>query len=399
MDKNVQRIRDIQYCGEMGGVVPDINHAATTTFLDPDDMDKVFRGEIQDHYLYSRHSNPTVNMFSKKLAAMENMPAAIGVASGMAAIACAVEQILIDGGHIVSSNTIYGGTYALFNNILTKRGIKVTFVNPSDVKAFEEAITPDTKLIYTESVSNPLLAISDLSSLGNLARKNGIKLVVDNTFTPLIVTPAKYGADVVIHSCTKYLSGAGDLIGGAICSDKEFIDSLRDLNTGMAMLYGPVMDPRVAYILYSRLDHLHLRMKAHSNCTMYLVDKMKEEGVKGVIYPGLQEHPQHELMKEMVNVGYGFGGMITLDCGTMEKAKKLAQLLQEEQFGLFAVSLGFSRTLMSCPSASTSSEIPEDEQEKIGLKPGLIRFSIGFTGDDEVMANRFLTCYRQVCAE
>lgn len=392
-----QDMRDIQHFGEEGGVVPVIDHASTSTFLNPDDMEKVFHGEIKGCYLYSRHSNPTVNAFSQKLAAMEGTEAAFGVASGMAAISCTIHQLMMDGGHMISSNTIYGGTWALFKNILPKQGIKINFVDPYDVEAFEKAITPETKVIYTESMSNPLLGVSNIPALSELAKKHGCKLVVDNTFTPLIFSPKKMGADVIVYSCTKYISGHSDMIAGAICADREFIDQLIDVNNGMCMLYGPVMDARIAYELYTRLDTLPLRMIAHSKAARILVTKMKKEGIEGITYPGLSEHPQNELFDSIRNEKFGHGGMITIDCGDLNKATQLAQKLQDEKFGLFAVSLGFTRTLLSCPTASTSSEIPEEDQKEIGLKPGLLRMSIGFVGDDELMAERFIKCYKAVC--
>lgn len=395
MDEIKQAIRDVQHFGEEGGVVPVVDVAATSTFLVPEDMERVFKGELHGRYLYSRHMNPTVHMFGQKLAAMEGMEAAIGVASGISAIYCAIGQIMKDGGHLISSRTIYGGTYALFANILPQHGIQVTFVDPDDVKAFEKALTPQTKVIYTETMSNPLLGISDLKALANLAHRNNAKLVVDNTFTPMLINPAAWGADVVIHSCTKYISGGSDLIAGAIVSNHKFMEELIDLNHGMVMLTGPVMDPRVAHELYHRLDHLAIRMAAHSRSAGYLAIKMEEAGMK-VIYPGLKKHPHHDLMKKMMHPEYGFGGMITLDCKTRENAFELAQKLQDEKFGLYAVSLGFSRTLMSCPAVSTSSEIPLEEQAKSRLSPGLLRLSIGYTGSDKTMWERFIKCYQAV---
>jgi methionine-gamma-lyase len=391
----VQALRDVQHFGEEGGVVPVVDVAATSTFLKPMDMAKAFHGEMAGCYLYSRHSNPTVMMFGKKLAAMEGMEAALGVASGMAAISASIEQLMPEGGHLVCSRTIYGGTYALFRNLLPRRGIQVSFVDPDDLAAFEKAITPETKVIYTETMSNPLLGVSQLAGLGRLVRSRGLKLVVDNTFAPMMIAPGEFGADVVVYSCTKYISGSSDLIAGVIVSSQEFVNQLIDLNTGVVMLTGPVMDPRVAHELYLRLDHLSLRMAAHSNSAMVLARKMKEAGVP-VIYPGLENHPQHALMKSMMRAEMGFGGMLTVDCQTTEKAMALSAALQDEKFGLYAVSLGFSRTLMSCPSVSTSSEIPENEQREMHLSPGLLRLSIGYTGDDALMAERFLSCYRRV---
>ncbi len=392
-----QAIRDVQHFGEEGGVVPVIDVAATSTFLDPQDMERTFQGELQGCYLYSRHSNPTVNIFGKKMAAMEGAEAALGVASGMAAIACSIEQVFHNEshgqGHMIASQTVYGGSYALFKNIFPMRGINVSFVDILDLKAVEAAITPKTKVIYAETMSNPLLAVCDLSGLSAICKNHNLKLIIDNTFAPMIVQPLQYGADIVVHSCTKYISGSSDLIAGAICSDQKFISSLIDVNHGSVMLTGPVMDPRVAHELYLRMDHLGIRMAGHSKMALYLAKKMKEEGLT-VIYPGLSEHPQHELLNHYGAKSVGHGGVLTLECPTADDARVLAEKLQNEKFGLYAVSLGFSRTLMSCSAKSTSSEIPEDERKKMGLAEGLLRFSIGYTGDPEIMWNRFLKCYK-----
>jgi methionine-gamma-lyase len=336
-----------------------------------------------------------VKAFGAKIAAMERTEAALGVASGMSAIHCSILQLMPEGGHVVSSASVYGGTYALFKNVLPRMGITVSFVNMNDARAVESAIRKDTKILYTETMSNPLLRIADIPSLSALAKKRGLKLVVDNTFTPLLVTPAKLGADVVIHSCTKFISGASDLIGGAVCGSQEFIDSLIDINHGMVMLTGPIMDARIAHKLYTRLDHLGVRMQGHARAASFLAEAFSAEKVP-VIYPGLKAHKDHALFEKIMNPGLGFGGMMTVDLGTSERALKLAQRLQDEKFGLYAVSLGFSRTLMSCPSISTSSEIPGDEQKAMGLSPGLLRLSIGYLGDDQTMLERFLRCYFEI---
>ncbi len=390
-----QAIRDIQHFGEEGGVVPVIDVAATSTFLHAKDMERTFHGELHGCYLYSRHSNPTVNIFGKKLAAMEGAEAALGVASGMAAIACTIEQLFREPGHIISSRTVYGGTYALFKNILPSRRVDVTFVEITNLRAVEAAIRKDTRVIYAETLSNPLLSVIDLEGLSKICRKHGIKLVIDNTFAPLMVRPLEHGADIVIHSCTKYISGSSDFIAGAIAGSEEFINSLIDVNHGVVMLAGPVMDPRVAHELYLRMDHLAVRMQAHSKMAEFLATRMEGEKIP-VIYPGLESHPQAELAKRTIDARFGFGGILTVDCGTSDRAQVLAEKLQDAKFGLYAVSLGFSRTLMSCSAKSTSSEIPLEEQKEIGLSQGLLRLSIGYTGDPETMWNRFITCWKSV---
>ena len=395
--KIVQRIRDIQHFGEEGGVVPVVDVSATSTFMNPADMEKAFHGEMAGCYLYSRHSNPTVKAFGQKLAALEGMEAALGVATGMSAIYCTIRQLMPLGGHLICARTVYGGTYALFKNLLSKIGIRVSFVDLENLAQVESEIHADTRLIYAETMSNPLLRVSDLPALGRLCKERSLKLVVDNTFTPLIVSPAQRGADVVVYSCTKYISGASDLMAGAIVSTEAFINELIDINQGMVMLTGPVMDARVAHELYLRLDHLAIRILAHSKSALALARQLSASGVP-VVYPGLGEHPDHGSMQKIMNSEFGFGGMLTVECGSAERALALAFKLQQAKFGLYAVSLGFSRTLMSCPSISTSSEIPEEEQIEMGLSRGLLRLSIGYVGNDEILAERFLRCYSEVTA-
>lgn len=394
-----QSIRDIQHFGEEGGVVPVIDVASTSTFLDPADMERTFSGELQGCYLYSRHSNPTVNIFGQKVAAMEAAPAALGVASGMAAISSTIDQLFRNsgkkGGHLITSRTVYGGTYALFKNVLPHRNIDVSFVDVNDLKAVEAAIRQETQIIYAETLSNPLLSVCDIKALSVIAKKHNLKLVIDNTFTPMMIQPLRLGADVVIHSCTKYISGSSDFIAGAIAGSKEFISSLIDVNLGSVMLNGPVMDPRIAHELYLRMDHLGVRMSAHSKMAQFFAEKMEQEKLP-VIYPGLKAHKQHELMNSMMNPQFGHGGILTLECRDADEARVLATKLQNEKFGLYAVSLGFSRTLMSCSAKSTSSEIPLEEQKAIGLSQGLLRFSIGFIGEPDVMWEKFMKSYKSL---
>ncbi len=389
-----QRLRDLQHFGEEGGVVPVIDVAATSTFLNPEDMARTFQGELPGCYLYSRHSNPTVKAFSAKIAALEGTEAALGVSSGMAAITASLLQLLRQGDHLISSRVVYGGTYALFENLLPRFGIEVSFVDLDDEAALAAAVRPGrTKVLYAETMSNPMLTISDLPRLARFKEKHGLKLVIDNTFAPLMVSPARFGADVVVHSATKFLSGAADMIAGAVAGPRAFVDSLVDVNHGAVMLTGPVMDPRTAHELYLRLDHLPLRVRAHSAAALDFASFAEKLGVP-TIYPGLASHPHHARLREIANPGFGFGGMVTIDCGDPKRALALAKQLQDARFGLYAVSLGFSRTLMSCPAVSTSSEIPEDKRRAMKLHEGLLRLSIGFTGHAEEMHERFAKAWK-----
>ncbi len=370
--------------GEHGGVTPSIERSATFTVLDPQTMPEIFEGirgpEKGGCFLYSRHFNPTVDVLDRYLAAMEGTEAAVSTASGMGAISSTILQICNSGDHLVSSDTVYGGTHAFMSDLLPEMGVKTTFVNPTDVKAFEAAITPQTKLIYTETVGNPTLRIADIPALSKLAHQHGIPLAVDNTFTPMIFSPIKLGADIVNYSMTKFINGASDIIAGAICATKDFVFKLMDLHKGRVMLLGPTMDPRAAFDIIQRLPHLGIRMREHSRRAMAIATRLEELGAP-VCYPGLPSHPQHDLFTSMMNDDYGYGGMLTLDCKTREKAEQLMSILQnEEKFGLIAVSLGYFDTLLSCSGSSTSSEIPPEDQDRMGLSPGLLRIAIGYTG-------------------
>ena len=211
----------------------------------------------------------------------------------------------------------------------------------------------------------------------------GAVVVVDNTFCPLIVSPARHGADILVHSLTKFISGASDIIAGVICGSSEFISSLMDLHLGALMLLGPTMDPRVAFNLSMRLPHLPMRMTEHSARAALFAERLAARGLP-VIYPGLPDHPQHALLAALANPGFGFGGLLGLDAGTRERAFRLMDVLQNQQgFGYLAVSLGYHNTLMSCSAASTSSELSAEDLARAGIAPGLVRMSIGYTGSRE----------------
>jgi methionine-gamma-lyase len=190
------------------------------------------------------------------------------------------------------------------------------------------------------------------------------------------------GADVVMHSLTKFINGASDTMGGVVCGSQELIDTLRNVNDGACMLLGASMDSLRAASILKNLRTLHIRMQQHSKNALFLAEKFETDGLR-TVYPGLKSHPGHELMKQQMNKQYGFGGMLTVDVGSLEKANELMELMQEQNLGYLAVSLGFYKTLFSAPGSSTSSEIPEEEQAAMGLTDGLIRFSIGLDADIE----------------
>lgn len=381
-EQAITRIR--REFGEHGGVSPSISRSSTFTVLDPKTMPEIFKGIRGPHkggcFLYSRHFNPTVDTLARELAAMEGTESAVCTASGMAAISCALLQICKQGDHIVASDTIYGGTHALLDRLLPEMGITTTFVRPDALEEFEKALRPETKVIYVETVGNPTLKVADIPALSKIARHRKISLVVDNTFSPMMITPAIMGADIVIHSLTKYINGASDVIAGVICCSEAFVNELLDLHTGRAMLLGPTMDARTAFDIQQRLPHLSIRMKEHSRRALEICTRLQELKI-AVNYPGLNNHPQHQLMTSLINQGYGYGGIFTIDCETTDKADELMSVLQnQERFGLIAVSLGYFDTLLSCSASSTSSEIAQEKQKRMGLSPGLVRLSLGITG-------------------
>lgn len=388
-------IQDLQYFGEFGGVNPSISDSSTYTFLSAKTMFDTFEGNAEGCYLYSRHSSPMNLYLGKALAAMEGTESANVAASGMGAITSVLMQLCGSGDEIVSSRTIYGGTYAFMKNMMPKWGIKTTFVDSTKLDVVEAAITSKTKVLYCETVSNPLLEVSDIESLAKIAKKHNIKLVVDNTFSPLSVAPAQLGADVVIHSLTKFINGSSDTVGGVVCASQEFINDLKNVNNGAMMLLGPTMDSLRSASILKNLRTLHIRMKQHSHNAMYLATKFENDGLK-VVYPGLKSHPSHTLYSTMINQEYGFGGMMTLDVGTLDKANELMELMQNRNLGYLAVSLGFYKTLFSAPGTSTSSEIPLDEQKEMGLSDGLIRFSIGLDNDIERTYQMMKTCMKEL---
>ena len=378
--KPANNIQDLQFFGEFGGVNPSISDSSTYTFLSANSMSDTFEGNMEGCYLYSRNSSPSNLYLEEACAALEGTETANVFSSGMGAITATILQLCKSEDHIISSRTVYGGTYAFLKNFTPQLKIETTFVDITSLDDINNSIKPNTKIIYCEVSSNPLLEIADLEEISKIAKKNNIKLVVDNTFTPLSISPAKYGADVVIHSLTKFINGTSDTIAGVVCSSKEFIHSLRDVNDGAFMLMGTTMDSLRAASVLKNMRTLHIRMKKHSENAMYLAESFEKDGVKAV-YPGLKSHPSHKIFSKMMNKVYGYGGMVTIDVGSLETANKLMEKMQDKNLGYLAVSLGFYKTLFCAPGSSTSSEISEEEQEKMGLSEGLIRFSVGLDQD------------------
>jgi len=385
------KIQDTWVFGEFGDVNPSITDSSTYTFLSPDTMEELFEHEKEGCFLYSRHFNPINKFLCDALSAMEGTESAHVTASGMGAITSCILQLCGAGEHIVSGWTIYGGTFAFLRNFAPRLGIKVSFVDITNMETVKSAMTEKTKVIYCESISNPLMTVPDFRVLADIAAKNGAVLVVDNTFSPMILSPHQYGADIVVYSMTKFINGSSDCVAGAICSTKERILSLMDVNSGACMLLGPVLDSLRAASILKNLHTLHIRMKQHSANALHLAKTLRDRGIT-VFYPGLPEHPQHQLMKKMMNEQFGFGGMLAFDVGSAKRANRLMVMMQEAKVGYLAVSLGYFKTLFSAPAHSTSSEIPEEVQKQMGLSDGLVRLSVGLDNDIERIAERINGC-------
>jgi methionine-gamma-lyase len=380
-------IQDLKQFGEFGGVNPSITDSSTFTFLRTDTMEELFDHELEGCFLYSRHWNPTNRYLAEALAAMEGTESAWITSSGMSAITSVIFQLCNSGDHIIASRTNYGGTFAFLKNYLPKFNIKVSFVDITDPESIISLIRKETRLIYCESIDNPLLEIANIPLLAKIADEKNIKLIVDNTFAPMVLSPAQLGAHIVVYSLTKFINGKNDCVAGAICASKNFISDLSDINQGTVMLLGPVLDSLRAANILKNLHTLHIRMKQHSKNALFVARKLEELGLT-VYYPGLPSHPQYDLMNQIMNKEYGYGGMIAVDIEPPEKAKMFMENLQKNNVGYLAVSLGYFKTLFSHPGKSTSSEIPREFQHEIGLKEGLIRISVGLDSDIERTVKR-----------
>lgn len=321
--------------------------------------------------IYSRFTNPTVRTFEERLAALEGAERCIATSSGMSAILSTCLGLLKQGDHIVSSRSIFGTTVGLFNGIIAKFGVETSFVPQTDLSAWEAAIRPETKFLFLETPSNPLTEIADIKALADLAHSRGCLLIVDNCFcTPALQRPLSLGADIVIHSATKYLDGQGRCIGGAIVSSEELIGGavFGILRTG-----GTTMSPFNAWVFLKGLETLSIRMKAHcENATILALWLQDQSFVKRVYYPGLEGHPQHELAKSQQS---GFGGIVSFEVeGGKEAAWKLID--NTDVFSITA-NLGDTKSTITHPGTTTHWKLTDTERKEAGITDSLIRLSVG----------------------
>jgi cystathionine gamma-lyase len=320
-------------------------------------------------YEYARTQNPTRERLERSVAALEGATHGLAYASGMAATST-VLQLLKSGDHVVASDDLYGGTYRLFERLLRGYGLTFTHVDSSNPAALERAVTADTKLLFLETPSNPLMRITDLSLAARLAREAGVISVVDNTFcSPALQRPLELGIDVVVHSTTKYLNGHSDVVGGAVATSRDDLaEKLRFLQNAV----GAVPGPWDCWLALRGIRTLALRMERHDQNGRALAERLSgHPKVKKLYYPGLPSHPQHELAKRQMR---GFGGMISFDLGSLEAANRFARTLRV--FTL-AESLGGVESLCCHPATMTHASMPKADREARGLTDGLIRLSVG----------------------
>ena len=334
-------------------------------------------------YIYTRLGNPTTTVLENKIAALEEGEAGIATSSGMGAISSTLWTVLKAGDHVVTDKTLYGCTFALMNHGLTRFGVEVTFVDTSNLDEVKNAMKENTRVVYLETPANPNLKIVDLEALSKLAHTNPNTLViVDNTFaTPYMQKPLKLGADIVVHSVTKYINGHGDVIAGLVVTNKELADQIRFV--GLKDMTGAVLGPQDAYYIIRGMKTFEIRMERHCKNAKKVVEFLnKHPKIEKVYYPGLETHPGYEIAKKQMK---DFGAMISFELkGGFEAGKTLLNSLK---LCSLAVSLGDTETLIQHPASMTHSPYTKEEREAAGITDGLVRLSVGLENVEDIIAD------------
>ena len=338
-------------------------------FDNAEEAAKRFIGEAPGN-IYSRFTNPTVTMFEERLAAMEGAEQCIATASGMSAILACVLGLLKSGDHIVASRSLFGATVNLFNNIIRKFGVETTYVSATDVAEWKAAVCSDTRLLFLETPSNPLTEISDIAAIAGVAKQCGALLAVDNCFcTPILQHPLQLGADIVIHSATKYIDGQGRALGGAVLGGKKDLESIY----GVLRTAGPTMSPFNAWVFLKGIETLKIRMEAHSANALQLAQWLeKQPNVSRVLYPGLPSHPQHKLAMKQQKTG---GGIVSFEVkGGRDAAWRV---IDNTRLLSITANLGDAKTTITHPASTTHARITPEARAAAGITDGLIRIAVG----------------------
>ncbi len=348
-------------------------------FEDAEQMRALFSGEAEGD-IYSRYSNPNVNEFVEKVCAMEGAEDGFATASGMAAVWAGMAAFLHSGDHVLASRAVFGSTHQILTQIFPRWGITHTYVDPQDVEGWEAHIRPETRMIVLETPSNPGLVLVDLEKAGALARKHNLILLVDNCFaTPYLQRPIAYGADLVMHSGTKFMDGQGRVLGGILVGRKELIEEVRFF----CRHTGPSLSPFNAWVLSKGLETLAVRMEQHCRNALALAEWLEAHSqVQQVSYPFLPSHPQHELARRQMRRG---GGLVTFEiAGGLEAGKRFMDALQ---MCSRSSNLGDVRTIVTHPASTTHSKLTEQERLAVGITPGLIRISVGLEHLEDIQAD------------
>ncbi|WP_114792618.1 PLP-dependent transferase [Niabella yanshanensis] len=347
------------------------------TFENAESMRAAFADESDDN-IYSRYSNPTVDEFAHKIALLEKCEAGFAVASGMAAVFNSFMALLKTGDHLLCCRSMFGGTNTVVTKFLGKFGIEFTLVDAADIDNWEASVKPNTKMLYLETPTNPQLELIDLEKAGRLAKKHNLIFNVDNCFaTPFLQTPADFGADLVIHSATKWIDGQGRVLGGVIAGKKELINEVYLFCRNS----GPTLSAFNAWVLTKSLETLDVRITRHSANALKVAEKLQKNAqLEWVKYPFLPSHPQHEIAKKQMSAG---GGIVCFEIkGGVEAGRKFMDALQLLSL---TPNLGDSRSIASHPASTTHSKLSEEERSKVGITPGLIRISVGLEHPDDVI--------------
>lgn len=342
-------------------------------------------GGTEPGNIYSRFTNPTVSMFQDKLAALEGAEQCVATSSGMSAILACVMGLCSAGDHIVASRSIFGTTVQLFTNILKRWGLEVTLVSLTDVDAWQQAVKPNTKLFFIETPSNPLTEVADIQALANLAHQNGIHLVVDNCFcTPAIQKPLDLGADIVIHSATKYIDGQGRCLGGAVLGSKALMEPVY----GYLRTAGVTMSAFNAWVFLKGLETLHIRMEAHARKALELATWLEAQPqVARVHYPGLSSHPQHALaMKQQLSGGGVVSFEVKPKAGQTEQEAAWA-LIDATQLISITANLGDAKSTITHPATTTHSRVTAEARAEAGIKDSLVRIAVGLEHVNDLKAD------------
>jgi len=338
-----------------------------------------FSGEEPGN-IYARFTNPTVSMFEERLAALEGAEACVATASGMSAILACAMGLLAAGDHVVASRALFGATVQLFGNILKRFGVETTFVSPVEVAEWEAAIRPNTRLLFVETPSNPLTEICDIAALADIAHRHGAWLAVDNCFcTPILQQPLKLGADLVIHSATKYLDGQGRVLGGAVLGSKALLEGVY----GFLRTAGPTLSAFNAWVILKGLETLRLRMEAHSANALALARWLEAQpAVERVFYPGLPSHPQHALAMRQQKSG---GGIVSFEV----KGGRAAawRVIDSTRLISITANLGDTKTTLTHPASTTHGRLTPEQRAAAGIGEGLLRVAVGLEAVEDIQAD------------